>query len=112
LSVRGRVWVFSQTVIRGGCPHGFACSPGAKSTIRVIVVLLSGRTFVAAGEATPYAKHAQAAYPRSAAFLSPRSQPLPTPIPPDLFELRLRRELDLVLPLSPSLSLSLVVAQA
>jgi hypothetical protein len=64
---------------------------------------------VAASEATPYAEYTQAAYPRRASFLSPRSQPLPAPIPPDLFELRLWRrsgELDLVLPLSLSLSIS------
>jgi hypothetical protein len=48
------------------------------------VLLLSGRTCVAAGEATPYAEHAQGAYPRPASSLSPRAQLLSTPISPDL----------------------------
>jgi hypothetical protein len=37
LSVLGYVWVFIQTVMRGGCPHGFACPPGAKLTIHIAI---------------------------------------------------------------------------
>jgi hypothetical protein len=54
------------------------------------LLLLSVRTCVAAGEATPYAEHGASRLPRPTSSLHPvlNLSPVPTPIPPDFLGFR------------------------
>jgi hypothetical protein len=82
LSGRGRVWVFSQTVMHGGCPRDFACPLGAKSKFHIAMHPSPLGPYVRGGRRGDTVRRAGTSrLPRPASSLSIHAQSLPTPIP-------------------------------